>query len=78
MDTGTLVQHTGPLMGNAAEAERFAEMIDARLRRKWRRQHAYLVDVGVPEKQLCDLVVRVPLRARNVRSCPAPTSLALT
>ncbi len=25
---------------NGAEAERLASMIDARLRRKWRRQHA--------------------------------------
>ncbi|TET96481.1 MAG: phage tail tape measure protein [Dehalococcoidia bacterium] len=32
--------HSGTLMGNEAEAERFAAMIDARLRRKWRRQYA--------------------------------------
>lgn len=32
--------HNGTLMGNEAEAERFASMLDTRLRRRWRRQHA--------------------------------------
>ncbi len=35
-----IFQHYGTLMGNEAEAERFAGMMDARLRRKWRRQYA--------------------------------------
>lgn len=32
--------HNGALMGNDAEAERFVDKIDLRLRRKWRRQSA--------------------------------------